>query len=301
MEAVKKTFKLALIQMEVQRNKAKNVLRAKEMIQEAASNGANVVVLPEMFISNYDRNSFEENAEPIVNYKEDESATAARMLSEAAKENDVYVIGGSIPEKREDGWVYNTSACFNKNGDLAAKYSKMHLFDIDIPGKATFLESEFLKPGTSFATFDTEYCKFGLGICYDVRFPDFSHVLCREMGADFLIFPAAFTKHTGELHWDILRKGRAVDNQAYFAFCSPARPEDTTRYQTYGHSCILDPWGKILSECDHTEEIIYSDIDLGVIDQCRSQIPCYKQRRTDLYQLKRVVKQCPEDSAKYAP
>lgn len=177
----------------------------------------------------------------------------------------------------------------------------MHLFDIDIPGKATFLESEFLKPGNDFGVFDTEYCKFGLGICYDVRFPDFSQVLCRNMGADFLIFPAAFTKHTGELHWDILRKGRALDNQAYFAFCSPARPEDESRYQAYGHSSVVDPWGKIISECDIKEEILYTDIDLSVVDQCRAQIPCYKQRRTDLYQLKIAVKESTEDASKYIP
>jgi omega-amidase len=116
------------------------------------------------FISNYDRDSFEANSESIVDYKENDSATAARMLSEAAKEHGVYIIGGSIPEKRDDGWVYNTSACFNKSGDLTTKYSKAHLFDIDIPGKITFKESEFLRPGTSFAIFDTEYCRFGLGI-----------------------------------------------------------------------------------------------------------------------------------------
>lgn len=274
-------------------------MKAQELIEEAASSGAQVVVLPEMFICNYDMKSFEENAEPIVNFKEDDNATAAKMMSKAAKEFNVYIIGGSIPERREDGKIYNTTACFNKNGDLAAKYSKAHLFDIDIPGRATFKESDLFTPGTSFALFDTEYCRFGLGICYDLRFPDFSQVLSREMGADFLIFPAAFTKHTGSLHWDILRKGRALDNQIFIGLCSPARPEDETRYQAYGHSCICDPWGKVLEECEHEEEIIYADIDLSVMDECRSQIPCYAQRRTDLYQLKAKVKECTEDASKY--
>lgn len=276
-------------------------MKAEELIEEAVTNGANVIVLPEMFICNYDRQSFEENAEPIVNYTEDENATAARMLSKMAKTHGVCIIGGSIPEKREDGFVYNTTACFNKNGDLATKYSKVHLFDIDIPGRATFKESEFLKPGTSFAVFDTEYCKFGIGICYDVRFPDLSQILCREMGAEVLVFPAAFTKPTGEMHWDILRKGRAVDNQCFVTFCSPARPEDASRYQPYGHSCIVDPWGKVLEECGHEEEIIYSDIDLSVLDEMRSQIPCSTQRRTDLYQLKATVKPHNEDVSMYIP
>ena len=110
MEAVKKTFKIALCQMEVQKNKLMNIMRAEEMIEEAASSGANVVVLPEMFICNYDKDSFKENEEPIVDYEKNEEATATRMLSKAAKDNGVYVIGGSIPEKREDGFTYNTCA-----------------------------------------------------------------------------------------------------------------------------------------------------------------------------------------------
>ena len=238
-----------------------------------------------MFICNYDRKSFEENAEPIVNFEKDEKATAARMMSKAAKDNNVYIIGGSIPEKREDGWVYNTSAWFDKKGTLAVKYSKAHLFDIDIPGKATFKESEFLRPGTNYAIFNTEHCKFGLGIWYDIRFPDFSQILCRKLGAELLVFPAAFTKHTGSLHWDILRKGRALDNQVFFALCSPARPADETRYQAYGHSSILNPWGKVIADSEHEETIVYSEIDLSMINECRNQIPCYSQRRNDLYQL----------------
>mmetsp|Transcript_11834 Transcript_11834/g.13454 ORF Transcript_11834/g.13454 Transcript_11834/m.13454 type:complete len:118 (+) Transcript_11834:565-918(+) len=115
------------------------------------------------------------------------------------------------------------------------------------------------------------------------------------MGADFLIFPAAFTKHTGGLHWDILRKGRALDNQAFFAFCSPARPDDEKRYQPYGHSSVLDPWGKVIADSEHEETIVYSDIDLNLVSECRSQIPCYSQRRNDLYQLKAVTKSAAED------
>lgn len=156
---------------------------------------------------------------------------------------------------------------------MATKYSKAHLFDIDIPGKFKFKESEYLKAGTSFALFDTEYCKFGIGICYDVRFPDFSQILARDMGAEFLLFPACFNTTTGPLHWDILRKGRALDNQTFFAFCSPARPEDTTRFQAYGHSSVVDPWGKVIEDSEHEETIIYADIDLNLIDQSRASIP----------------------------
>ena len=302
MEGLKKTFKIALLQMEVQKNKVMNIMRAQEMIEEAASSGANVVVLPEMFICNYDKDSFISNAEPIVDYADNDKATAARMLSSSARDNDVYVIGGSIPEKREDGWIYNTSACFNRSGDLAAKYSKTHLFDIDIPGKAAFKESEYLRPGTSFGVFDTEYCKFGIGIWYDARFPDLSHILCRDMGVEFLVFPAAFTKATGQMHWDILRKARALDNQSYFAFWSPARPDNTDLYQTWGYSSVTDPWGQLVEEVGHEESILYADIDLNVVDQSRSQIPWYSQRRNEMYQLKSVVKEHSEDEAKkYIP
>ena len=193
------------------------------MIQQAAESQANVIVLPEAFLWNYSRFATEENAEPIDGFETDERATAARMLSKAAQEHGVYVIGGSLAERRDDGIIYNSWPCFNPDGKLAVKYTKWHLFDVDIPGKVSIKESKFYFPGDNYAIFETEFCRFGIGIWYDVRFPDFSQVLCRDLGAEFLVFPSVFTVPTGELHWDILRKIRALDNQVFFSFWSAAR------------------------------------------------------------------------------
>ena len=163
----------------------------------------------------------------------------------------------------------------------------MHLFDLEIPGKVKFHENEVFSKGSDFCIFETEYCKFGVGVCYDVRFPDYAQLLCREKGAEFLVYPAAYPIHTGTLHWDVLRKIRALDNQAYFTFCSAARPvDDEEMYQTYGHSSIVDPWGKVIVDCEHDEELLISEIDIATVYDCRAQIPWYTQRRKDLYTYK---------------
>ena len=165
----------------------------------------------------------------------------------------------------------------------------MHLFDVNITGKIKFQESEVISKGSEFWVFETEYCKFGIGICYDVRFPDYSQLLCREKGVEFLVFPSAFSITTGSLHWDILRKIRPLDNQAFFAFSSPARPvDDEEMYQAYGHSSVVDPWGKVIADSEHDEEIIVSEVDIAKVYECREQIPWYSQRRTDLYTYKIV-------------
>ena len=226
------------------------------MIAQAADAGADVIVLPEAFTCNYSRFPTEENAEPIDGFENDESATAARMLSAAAKEHGKYIIGGSMPERKTDGKIYNTSAWFDREGHMTAKYTKWHLFDVDIKNKITIKESDFYTHGNEYAVFDTEYCRFGIGIWYDVRFPDFSQVLCREMGAEFLVFPSLFTVPTGEMRWDILRKIRALDNQAYFAFVSSSRPIDIPElYQPYGGSSVVDPMGQVISDSGYEETI----------------------------------------------
>jgi len=135
-------------------------------------------------------------------------------LKDISKKTDTYIIGGTIPEKGEDGKLYNTSLAFNRKGEVIAKYRKMHLFDIDIPGKVTYKESDTFKAGNQIVVFDTEYCKFGLGICYDIRFPELGILLARN-GAKVIVYPGNFSMHTGGLHWDLLLKARALDNQVF--------------------------------------------------------------------------------------
>ncbi|XP_020924133.1 omega-amidase NIT2 isoform X2 [Sus scrofa] len=221
-------FRLALIQLHVSSVKSDNLTRACGFIQEAAKQGAKIISLPECFNSPYGTKYFPEYAEKIP-------GDSTQKLSEVAKECGVYVIGGSIPEE-DAGKLYNTCAVFGPDGTLLAKYRKLHLFDIDVPGKITFQESKTLSPGDSFSTFDTPYCRVGLGICYDIRFAELAQIYAQR-GCQLLVYPGAFNLTTGPAHWELLQRGRAVDNQVYVATASPAR-DDKASYVAWGHSTI---------------------------------------------------------------
>ncbi|OCH95223.1 carbon-nitrogen hydrolase [Obba rivulosa] len=289
-----KPFTLALVQLgQIGADKAANLKHAREMILKAASDEGgtrarpDVVVLPEVFNSPYGHQHFPVYAEPI-NYVPGEAYDTAaspsesvRMLSGAAKEAGVWLIGGSIPEKDKDGKLYNTATVYSREGKLVATHRKMHLFDIDIPGKITFKESTTLSAGSSINYFDTEFARIGLGICYDVRFPELAMILARK-GCHALIYPGAFNLTTGPLHWELLQRARAVDNQVFFSMCSPAR-DMTAGYHAWGHSMVVDPMARVLTEAGEDEEIIYAQIDPQAMHDARAGIPVTTQRRFDVY------------------
>lgn len=266
-------FRLALIQLQVSSIKSDNVTRACSLIQEAAKQGAQIVSLPECFNSPYGTKYFPEYAEKIP-------GESTQKLSEVAKECSIYLIGGSIPEE-DAGKLYNTCAVFGPDGTLLVKHRKIHLFDIDVPGKITFQESKTLSPGDSFSTFDTPYCRVGLGICYDMRFAELAQIYAQR-GCQLLVYPGAFNLTTGPAHWELLQRGRAVDNQVYVATASPAR-DDKASYIAWGHSTVVNPWGEVLAKAGTEEMILYSDIDLKKLAEIRQQIPILRQKRSDLY------------------
>jgi len=292
---VLKPFTLALIQLgQIGADKSVNLIHAKEMILKAASGTGSsgkkpdLIVLPECFNSPYGHVHFPVYAETIgytpgKSYDIDSSESeSVKMLSQAAKETGTWLLGGSIPEKdASDGKVYNTSTVYSPTGELIATHRKVHLFDIDIPGKIKFKESETLTGGQTTNYFDTDFARVGLGICYDVRFPELSMISARK-GCQVLIYPGAFNTTTGPLHWELLQKGRAVDNQVFFSMCSPAR-DLTAGYHAWGHSMIVDPMGNILAEADENEDFIYADIDPTVFNGARAGIPVTTQRRFDVY------------------
>ncbi|MPN15983.1 Deaminated glutathione amidase [bioreactor metagenome] len=187
-----------------------------------------------------------------------------------------------MPEKRE-GKIYNTCFIFGKEGELLAKYSKTHLFDIDIKGKVSFKESDSIAKGEKIVTFDTEFGRFGIGICYDIRFPELSKLMVDE-GAEMIFMPGAFNTTTGPAHWDLTLRARAVDNQVYFAVISLARDMNFS-YHAYGHSGVSDPWGTIIGQCDENEGVVVCDIDGEKQNQIRQQLPLLQHRRKDLYTL----------------
>ncbi|XP_062499715.1 omega-amidase NIT2-like [Corticium candelabrum] len=213
-------------------------------------------------------------------YSEETSGDTVATLAELAKENNIYLIGGSIPEKDGDAF-YNTCTVFCPTGQMIAKHRKIHLFDIDIPGKITFKESDVLSCGQSLTMFDIESCTVGIGICYDVRFAELAHAYS-ALGCRFLVYPGAFNMITGPQHWELLLRARAVDNQVYVAGISPARDESAS-YVAWGHSTVVDPWGAVIATTDHQEAIVYADIDLSKVVDVRSAIPIREQRQSSVY------------------
>jgi predicted amidohydrolase len=246
---------------------------AKAYIREAAGNGARVIALPEIWNCPYSNKYFRA-------FAEDESGESVRLMSALAKENGVWLIGGSIPEIDGDN-IYNTCYVFSPQGDRIGKYRKLHLFDIDIKGGVRFMESETLSPGDRRTVADTEFCRIGIAICYDARFPELFAAMAAD-GARLIVLPAAFTVPTGAAHWELLMRARALDNQIYFAACSPARDANAP-YHAYGHSCIVTPWGDFCGKTDANESIVYGDIDLDYLEEIRAQLPIGKQRRPAFY------------------
>ncbi|QRW00747.1 carbon-nitrogen hydrolase [Ceratobasidium sp. AG-Ba] len=288
-----KPFRLSLIQLGgVGADKTSNLAHAREMVLKAVQpvdgKKSDLVVLPECFNSPYGHQHFPTYAETI-GYEPgkpyDTASTkseSVKMLSTVAKEANVWLLGGSIPERDEsDGKLYNTATIYNPKGEMIAIHRKVHLFDIDIPGGITFKESETLTGGNKLTSFETEFGKIGVGICYDVRFPEMAMIAARK-GCIAMIYPGAFNLTTGPLHWELLQRARAVDNQIYVSMCSPAR-DMTAGYHAWGHSMVVDPMGAVISTTEHEEAIIHADIDPEVVNKTRSGIPVTVQRRFDVY------------------
>ncbi len=271
-----KKFKIALLQTKVHADKEKNINEAVKMIEKVVSEGADIAVLPEMFCCPYNTDNFR-------SYGEEERGIAYKALSDAARNNSIYVVGGTIPELDKDN-VYNTSYVFDKKGVKLAKHRKMHLFDIDVKEGQSFKESDVLTSGKEVTVFDTEFCRAGLMICYDIRFPELSRLMALD-GVEMLIVPGAFNMTTGPAHWETLFKARALDNQVYAIGVAPARDYEST-YISYGNSLVASPWGNIINRLDEREGYIIQEIDLDYVKKVRDELPLLKHIRKDIYSLK---------------
>jgi len=271
-------MKLAVIQMGVGFDKKNNLEVMEGYIKRAGEAGADIAILPEMFNCPYSNDYFRD-------YAEESGGETYTALSQAASSNNIYIVGGSIPELEGDD-VYNTSFVFDRNGREIARHRKVHLFDIDVKGGQRFFESETLKAGEDITVFETEFGKMGLVICFDLRFPE----ICRLMalkGAKVLFAPAAFNMTTGPLHWEILFRLRAVDNQLFTVGASSARDEKGV-YISYGNSIAVDPWGRVLYRADAQEEMGIVELDLGEIEKAREQLPLISAMRNDVYRIEEV-------------
>ena len=272
-------IKLALCQMNVIDNKEANIKKASSMITDSVKHNVDFIVLPEMFNCPYSNDKFIEYGET-----ENDSITLDTISNLAAK-NNVYILAGSVPEKEKDK-LYNTSYLFDKTGSVIAKHRKMHLFDIDVKDKIYFKESDVLTAGNEFTVAETEFGKIGIGICYDIRFPELARIMA-ESGALILFYPGAFNMTTGPAHWELSFRTRALDNQVFCVGVAPALNKDAS-YHSYGHSIITNPWGEVLSQGDEKEQLIINEIDLSEIKKIRDELPLLKNKRRDLYEVKRL-------------
>ena len=267
-------LKLAILQLRTELERVETMKKAARMIREAAGQGAQIAVLPEMFNCPYSGRYFREFA--ALGHE-----GTVEALSAWAKENRIWLVGGSIPEREEER-LYNSCFVFDDAGQIVARHRKVHLFDIDAPGMR-FRESNTFTPGREVTVVDTPWGKMGAAVCFDVRCPELFRAMARR-GARVIFLPAQFNMTTGPVHWESTLRIRAVDNEVFLAAASAARYEGFS-YECWGHSLVADPWGTVIAGADETEQILYADIDLARVDEVRRQLPTFLHLREDVYEV----------------
>jgi len=265
-------FKITALQIPLIKDKRDIRSTIKSHLKEKTD----FVILPEMFCCPYDTKAF-----PA--YAEKEGGETWQILSCLAKEEQVFLIAGSVPETDGDGRIYNTSYVFDRDGKKTARHRKMHLFDIDVKGGQCFRESDTLTAGDRVTVFETEFGKMGVCICYDVRFPEMFRLMA-DKGAKAVFVPGAFNMTTGPAHWELTFRARALDNQMFVLGCEPSR-DASSSYVAWGHTILTDPWGRVVKELDEKPGILSAEIDLTEEENVREQLPLLRQRRKDIYCL----------------
>jgi predicted amidohydrolase len=269
--------KIAAIQMDIKPgNKEKNLSTAIKQIKEAVNQKAHIICLPELFNTGY-------MPEEMHNLAEEEEGETIKLLMSSAREYNVNILAGSIAVK-ENSHVFNKSYIINSKGHIAGYYCKTHLFPL-------MGEDRCFKHGNRLSVAKLEECAIGQMICYDIRFPEIARALALK-GAELLSIPAAFP-HPRLNHWRILLQARAIENQLYLVAINRVGSDKTGSY--FGHSMIIDPWGEILCEAGEGEEVIYGEIEINKINKVRNKIPCFQDRRKDLYSMKSELERDSQD------
>ncbi len=264
--------KAACVQLNVQPNIQENLKVTEQLIREAAGQGAKLILTPEnTCFMRFPLNLRPKDAQPQEGH---EVLTAIQKL---AAELEVWVIIGSLGIKLEEGRLANRSFVISDKGEIAATYDKIHMFDVDLPNGESYRESKTIQPGEKAVISDTGMAKVGLSICYDLRFGALYRQLAQQ-GADILTIPAAFTVPTGEAHWEVLLRARAIENGA-FVMAAGQSGEHENGYRTWGHSMIIAPWGEILAEKPDGVGIITADLDLDEVAKARGAIPSLQHDR----------------------
>ena len=265
-------IKIAICQIRTETDRAETMVKAKRMIFEAAANGADFAVLPEMFNCPYSREYFKK----FAGLGHEESCA---QLSAWAKETGMYIVGGSVPETA-DGKIYNTCFVYDREGKEIARHRKIHLFDVELPGLRV-RESATFAPGNDITMFETEFGTMGCAVCFDLRFPELFRAM-QNRGANVVFLPAQFSMTTGPKYWEAMLRSRAFDYQYYMVGACAARYVGFN-YEAYGHSAVIDPSGEVMCRAGEGEEIIYAELDMEYLKSYRKQMPTSLLRRPDVY------------------
>ena len=268
-------MRAAAVQLNSTEQKERNLATADSLTREAVADGAELVVLPEKFNVLGTHEDYVEGAEPL-------DGPTVSWARELARELAIDLVAGSIVERREGrDKLSNTSVHVGPDGEVRAVYRKIHMFDVVVGGQ-TYRESETEEPGDETVLSETEDgVPLGLTVCYDLRFPELFRILAVQ-GARVITLPAAFTKVTGQAHWDILVRARAIENQAFVVAADQigTHPPDK---ESFGGSMIADPWGEVLVRAPDEECFVAADLDLGRQDEVREQLPSLANRVPGAY------------------
>jgi nitrilase len=268
-------IRAAVVQLTSRQNVDENLDACAAAVAEAAAGGAQLCALPENFAfmgPERGKLALAESLDP-----DHPGPILARMV-EIAREHRLHLLCGGFPERsRTPGKCLNASVLLGPDGRILGHYRKMHLFDVSIPGRAEYRESEVFEGGPGPVVAETALAPIGLSVCYDLRFPELYRAEAAA-GARLLAVPSAFTAHTGAAHWHVLVRARAVENQC-FVLAPNQSGTHTEQVVTYGHSLIVDPWGAVLAEIADGPGVAVADLDLARQDQVRLELPCLEHRR----------------------
>ncbi len=266
--------KIAAIQMSSGPNIQANLDEAAKLIEQAATQGAELIVLPENFSQ-----MPMSDGERVDNAEEIGKGKVQQFLSVQAEKNKSWIVGGTLPIKsNESGKAYSSCLLFNSQGEQVARYDKIHMFDVLIEANnETYNESATTVAGDEVVVVDTPFGRLGLSVCYDLRFPELYRIMV-EQGMEICVIPAAFTAFTGQSHWEPLIRARAIENQCY-VIASAQGGYHVNNRQTYGHSMIVNPWGNILGSVGTGPGVVLTEMDRNILETTRNKFQVLKHRK----------------------
>ncbi|MBM4359817.1 MAG: carbon-nitrogen hydrolase family protein [Deltaproteobacteria bacterium] len=272
-------MRVAAVQLNSQADLASNLEVLRGWVAKAAAAGAALVLLPENFAYFGDEVGKRAIAESLVAAEDASDGPIVRCLRELARRHGCWLVAGGMPERSDDPTrPYNTCAVFGPEGDLAARYRKIHLFDVQLGDGAVYRESVATMPGDEPVTVTVPGGRalvVGLSVCYDVRFPELYRRLA-DMGAELLVVPAAFTVATGKDHWLVLLRARAIESQAFVL--AAAQVGRHGERLTFGKSCLVDPWGEVVAQTSEGPGVLVADLDRTYLDAVRRKLPALEHR-----------------------